>query len=50
MVEKFSYTVAVTILVMQRRMHSADLVFAGTDFLLGVLFAIAFFKTPRRVV
>ena len=50
MVEKFSNTVAVTILVMQRRMHSADLVFAGTDFLLGVLFAIAFFKTPRRVV
>jgi hypothetical protein len=50
MVEKFSYTVAVTILVMQRRMHSADLVFAGTDFLLGVLFVIAFFKTPRRVV
>jgi hypothetical protein len=49
MVEKFSYSVAVTILVMQGRMHTADLVFAGTDFLLGVLFVIAHFKTPRRV-
>jgi hypothetical protein len=48
MIEKFSYSVAVGVLVMQARMHSADLVFAGTDFLLGVLFVIAYFRTPAR--
>jgi hypothetical protein len=29
-------------------MHSSDLIFAGTDLLLGVLFAVAYFKTPQR--
>jgi hypothetical protein len=50
MVERFSYSVAVTILVMQHQMHGADLVFACTDFLLGVLFVIAYVTTPPRVV
>jgi hypothetical protein len=31
-------------------MHGSDLVFAGTDLLLGVLFVIAYFKTPSRAV
>ena len=46
-IEKFSYGAAVVILVLQQRMHSSDLLFAGTDLLLGVLFVIAYFKTPR---
>jgi hypothetical protein len=46
--EKFSYGVAVVILVLQARMRSSDLVFAGTDLLLGVLFIISYFKTPPR--
>ena len=44
--EKFSYAAAVTILVMQARTNPSDMVFAGTDFLLGVLFVIAYLKTP----
>jgi hypothetical protein len=45
MVEKFSYGIAVLTLVMQRRMHKSDLVFAGTDLLLGVLFVAAYVGT-----
>ncbi len=41
-VEKFSYGVAVVVLVMQGRMHGSDLMFAGTDLLLGVLFVAAY--------
>lgn len=47
-VEKFSYSGAVFVLVGQGRMHSSDLVFAVVDFLLGVLFVIAYVKTPSR--
>lgn len=46
--EKFSYNIAVVILVMQQRMHPSDLLFGVVDLLLGVLFVIAFLKTPRR--
>jgi hypothetical protein len=46
-IEKFSFGGAVVILVLQQRMHSADLLFAGTDLFLGVLFVVAYFKTPR---
>jgi hypothetical protein len=45
---KFSYGIAVVILVTQGRMHSSDLVFGSIDLLLGVLFVIAFLNTPRR--
>lgn len=45
--EKFSYGVAVVILVAQGRMHPSDLLFGGVDLLLGVLFVIAYIKTPR---
>jgi len=46
--EKLSYSTAVVLLVLQRRMHASDLVFGGTDLLLCVFFAIAYFKTPGR--
>jgi hypothetical protein len=48
--EKLSYSIAVMFLVTQRRMHATDMVFAGVDFLLGILFAIAYIKTPSRDV
>lgn len=47
--EKFSYSFAVIILVLQARMRFSDLVFAGTDLLLGVLFLVAYFRTRARV-
>ncbi len=43
--EKFSYFIAVIVLVLQSRMHRSDLVFAGTDLLLGILFVVAYVKT-----
>jgi hypothetical protein len=48
MVEKFSYAAAVIILVLEARTNRSDLLFAGTDLLLGVLFVVAYFKTPTR--
>jgi hypothetical protein len=47
-IEKFSYGAAVVILVLQARMHRSDLVFAGSDLVLGVLFVMAYFQTPQR--
>ena len=49
MFEKFSYSVAVIILVAQGRMHRSDLLFGGVDLLLGALFVAAYLKTPRRI-
>jgi xanthosine utilization system XapX-like protein len=48
--EKATYGAAVVTLVSQGRMHRSDLVFAGTDLLLGLLFVIAYFKTPTPPV
>jgi hypothetical protein len=48
--EKATYSVAVFVLVFQGRMHRSDLVFGGTDLLLGLLFVVAYFKTPPRTV
>lgn len=48
MIEKFTFGPAVVILVLQGRMHSSDLIFAGTDMLLAVLFVVAYFKTAQR--
>jgi hypothetical protein len=45
--EKFTYGVAVVILVTQGRMRSSDLLFGGIDLLLGVLFIIAYLRTRR---
>jgi hypothetical protein len=46
--EKVSWGAAVIVLVSQGRMHKSDLVFAGADLLLGLLFIIAYFKTSSR--
>lgn len=48
LIEKLTYATAVLVLVLQGRMHQSDLVFAGTDLLLAVLFVIAYFKIPAR--
>jgi hypothetical protein len=47
-VEKFSYVIAVVVLVMQGRTNPRDLVFAATDTLLGILFVAAFLKTAEN--
>ncbi|MGB7283816.1 MAG: hypothetical protein WBE13_16240 [Candidatus Acidiferrum sp.] len=44
--EKATYAAAVFILISKGRMHHSDLVFAASDTLLGLLFLIAYFKTP----
>jgi len=49
MFEKFSYSVAVIILVAQGRMHRSDLLFGGVDLLLGALLVVAYLKTPRHI-
>jgi hypothetical protein len=43
--EKVSWGAAVIVLVSQGRMHKSDLVFAGADLLLAVLFLISYFET-----
>ena len=47
--EKVSFAAPVIILVLQGRMHKSDLVFVYTDLLLGLLFVVAYFKTPVAV-
>ena len=44
-VEKAAWVIPVVTLVLQGRTRPSDFVFAGTDGLLGILFAIAYFKT-----
>jgi hypothetical protein len=48
--EKVSFCAAIIVLVLQGRTHASELLFAGTDLLLGLLFVIAYFKTPVRTV
>ena len=43
--EKLIYSAAVLTLFLQGRISPGDLLFSGTDLLLGLLFVIAFFKT-----
>jgi len=45
MVEKFGYGITVVVMVVQGGMHGSDLVFAGTDLMLGVLFVAAYVRT-----
>jgi hypothetical protein len=47
-IEKFAYGVAVIVLFVQKRISGGDLIFSGADLLLGVLFVMAFLKTPPR--
>jgi len=49
-VEKFTFGVAVVVLVMQGRTNQRDLVFAGTDLTLGVLFVAALVVTKESDV
>ncbi|MGH9370225.1 MAG: hypothetical protein ACRD15_01700 [Vicinamibacterales bacterium] len=44
-VEKFGYVVSLAMLYLQARIGAIDLMTAGPDALLGVLFTIAFVKT-----
>jgi hypothetical protein len=44
-VEKFTYGIAVVLLVVQARMHASDLVFGCADLFWGVMFIMAFAAT-----
>jgi hypothetical protein len=44
--EKFVYGGTLMVLYFQHRLHPGDLVFGGVDVLFGVLFLLAFFRTP----
>lgn len=44
--EKLSYSVAVFVLVLQRRVHRPALAFGSVDLLFGILFVFSYFKTP----
>ena len=46
-VEKFSFGIAIIVLVLQHRTNPSDLVLTAADLLLGVLFLVAYSKTPR---
>jgi len=47
-VEKFAYGIAMIVLFTQSRVHASDLVFAGADLLLGILFIVAFMATRAQ--
>jgi hypothetical protein len=49
-VEKLGYVAAMVVLFGQGRILSSQLAIAGTDFVLGVLFTVAFLKTGRDPV
>jgi len=49
-IEKFSYEIAMFVLYSQARVHGSDMVLAGVDMLLGILFIVAFLKTRDEVV
>jgi hypothetical protein len=48
--EKLGYSIPVIVLVLQKRTRPADLLFAAIDLSLGVLFVIAYLRTPRSVL
>jgi hypothetical protein len=45
--EKFGYFTALAILYLQHRLHPQDFAFASIDALFGILFIVAFFRTPQ---
>lgn len=47
-IEKFTYGIAMFVLYSQSRVHGSDMVFAVVDTLLGILFIIAFLRTPSQ--
>src|SRR5882724_10814678 len=44
--EKLVYSIPVIVLVLQKRMPPTDLIFSVIDLLLGILFVIAYLRTP----
>ena len=44
--EKFSFGAVSIVLYLQQRMHGSDLVLSGADMVLGVLFIVAYLRTP----
>jgi hypothetical protein len=48
-IEKFTYAMAMFALYSQSRVHGSDMVFATVDTLLGILFIVAFVKTPSQL-
>jgi hypothetical protein len=46
--EKFGYSASLAALYFQHRLHGSDLVFAGVDLVLGLLFVLAFLITAQR--
>jgi hypothetical protein len=48
-IEKFGYGAALTILYLQRRLHTTDFVFGMIDLLFGVLFILAFWRTKNSL-
>jgi len=44
-VEKFTYAIAMIVLFAQSRVHASDMIFAGADLMLGILFIVAFTTT-----
>jgi hypothetical protein len=47
-IEKFTYGIAMLVLYSEARVHRSDLVFAGVDIVLGILFIVAFLKTSNE--
>jgi hypothetical protein len=50
LLEKLGYVISVGVLNAQGRLHGGQLVGAGADLALGILFVAAFLKTPARVL
>jgi hypothetical protein len=48
--EKLVYSIPVIVLVLQKRMNPADLMFSATDLILGTLFLAAYLRTPRSAL
>ena len=46
--EKFGYGASLIVLYLQRRLHGTDLLLGAIDMVLGILFVVAFFRTPTR--
>jgi hypothetical protein len=46
--EKFAYGLALVALYLQGRLHTPDLTFGVVDLFFGLLFIVAFLKTPPR--
>lgn len=49
-IEKFTYGIAMFVLYSQARVLGSDMVFATVDMLLGILFIVAFLKTPGQFI